>query len=415
MANPAPQTAFDKIFRFSIVFLVVYLALSLIIPKPDPTEVTHGEVTIKSLDKNYAQGQLVTLTAENKSIDAVDATVVVEARQNGEWVVLPLPSTTYTLNPNQKEVITYENENTEFLGQTGKYRAIIKNTNGEFLAENDFEVSQPGIFRTIWRTIFFKPIYNTLIVLVEFSQSYLFIAVILLTLIIKLILLVPSKKGIIAQQKMQKVQPELNKLKEKYKSDPQKQAQEMMALWKKHKVNPGSAFLPTLIQFPVLIALFFVVKDGLLPHNTFMLYPLPFLQNFDFLQINFDFLWMSLDTPDPYIILPVIVGALQFWQMKSMQAKQAKGKDEKAEKTTQENVMTMMIYILPFIIVIFSVTLPSAVVLYWGVSTVFAIVQQRLLQKKGDDSSGKKGKKKDDKVVDVEVVEEKPKKVRIKA
>jgi YidC/Oxa1 family membrane protein insertase len=162
----------------------------------------------------------------------------------------------------------------------------------------------------------------------------------------------------------------------------------MMGLWKKHKVNPGAAILPVLIQFPILIALFFVVKDGLMAYNSYLLYPIALLQEFDFSSIDFHFFYLNLSRPDPYFALPLLIGALQFWQMKSMMNKRKKKKKEKGEEkkkgeiNPQESMMNMMTYFLPALIVVFSASLPSAVALYWGVSTVFAIGQQKLLQKK---------------------------------
>ncbi len=224
-----------------------------------------------------------------------------------------------------------------------------------------------------------------MVFLLSLSGGILAIAIILLTLIIKFILLIPSRKGIIAQQKMQKLQPEIEKVRKKYGSDPQKQAQEMMALWKKHKVHPGSAFMPILVQFPILIALFFVVKDGLEPFNSYLLYSIQSLQNFDFSSINFDFFWADLSEPDPFFILPITIAVLQFWQMHTMnvkaKAKQKEKKKDNDEKTPQEMMMEIMKWVLPGIILVFSATLPAAVGLYWGVSTIFAIVQQRVIQK----------------------------------
>ena len=84
-------------------------------------------------------------------------------------------------------------------------------------------------------------------------------AIILLTLIIKLILLAPNQKALKAQKQMQKIQPQLDALKKKYANDQQKLAAETMEIWKKYKINPMSSCLPMLIQFPILIALFILL------------------------------------------------------------------------------------------------------------------------------------------------------------
>lgn len=393
------QSGFDRLFRFSILFLLLYLGLTLLFPPPEKesSSTNSDQVIIKSVKDDYAAGQLVNFEVLNEQNGEVTAQLQIQKREDGEWKNMPLKDAKVTIEEDGKLQLSYPDQNIELFQEIGKYQAILKTSEGEFLSENEFEVSKPGIFRSLWRGLFFKPIYNTLIFLLEVFQSHLGIAIIVLTLIIKFILLVPSKKGIIAQQKMQKLQPELEKIKKKYKNDQQKQAQEMMGLWKKHKVNPGAAILPTLMQFPILIALFFVIKEGLMAYNSYLLYPINALQNFDFSSIDFHFLFMNLgDAPSyhyelalsavPYFALPVGIGLLQFWQMKSMMAKrkndQKKNGNEKTETSPQESVMNMMTYFLPVLIVVFSMTLPAAVGLYWGVSTVFAIVQQQLLQKK---------------------------------
>lgn len=418
MAENKKKLLADKLFRFSIVFLIVYLLLNLVIPKPDTPATITDAISIKSLDDQYAEGQLVQIQVKNPTEKNITGTLTIAKRKDGEWEILPLQNNTADIAPKSEITLSYSDQNTKLFTDTGKYRATLSSADGKFLAENEFGVEKPGFFRSILQTLFFKPIYNLLIICLEIGKGHFFIAIILLTLIIKTLLIIPSKKAILSQQKMQKVQPEIEKLKKKHGSDPQKQAQEMMKLWKKHKVNPGAALVPTLIQFPVLIALFFVVKQGIMPHNIFLMYPLPFLENFDFSAINFHFLWLSLDKIDPYFILPVSIGLLQFWQMKSMQAKRKKqASKEKKEHSPQETVMNMMTYFLPIIVVIFSASLPSAVGLYWGTSTIFAIVQQRILQKNDDSGNDKKGKGENDNIVDVEIVEEEkePKKIRIKA
>ena len=415
MNNNSKQLLADKLFRFSIVFLVVYLGLTLLFP-PQKQDVKKNPLpaTFSSVDSTYATGELVSFEVKNNQNKPITAVLKAEKRENGEWKTLPLKNNTVSIAPEEKTTLSFSEQNIELFTDTGKYRAVLTSANGDFLGEDEFEVKKGGFFHILWQILFFKPIYNLLVVCLEITDSHLFAAIILLTVIIKLILLVPSKKAILAQQKMQKIQPELERIKKKYKHDPQEQAQHMMALWKKHKVNPGAALVPTLIQFPVLIALFFVVKQGLMPHNAFLMYPLPFLEQFDFSAINFHFLWMSLDKPDPFFILPLSIGALQFWQMYTMQAKRKKqeGETKKKEKAPHEAAMGMMTYILPIIVVVFSATLPAAVGLYWGTSTVFAIVQQHILAKTKDTPPSKKQKKEGEK--EEESKENTPKITRIR-
>src|SRR5690606_26363572 len=115
----------------------------------------------------------------------------------------------------------------------------------------------------------------------------------------------PNHKALKAQKQMQKVQPQLEALKIKYKNDPQRLAQETMGIYKKYKVNPVSSCLPMLIQFPILIALFYVVRDGLTSIDPSFLYSS--VENLDLSTVNPRFLGLDL-TRANWWILPIIVG-----------------------------------------------------------------------------------------------------------
>ncbi|QQS58694.1 membrane protein insertase YidC [Candidatus Peregrinibacteria bacterium] len=382
-----PKKSPDRLFRFALTFFLVWLGLTLLIPKTEQKTGDVGAVSITSKKETYPTGQLVTFEIKNPTEKEIDVRVDLEKREDGEWKSLPTPQEDFVLQAGEKKPVSFSQENIKLFGSAGKFRASLEATNGDFLAENEFTVEEAGFFRSLLRAIFYRPIYNALIIFLDLTGKHLWISIILLTLLIKFALLVPSKKGILAQQKMQKIQPEIDELRKKYEKDPQKQAQEMMELWKRHKINPGAALWPVLLQFPVLIALFFVIQNGFLPHAAFLIYPLPFLSDFTFSGVNYQFLWLHLNEPDPYYILPVIIGALQFFQMflmKSRNKKQKVTQGKSEEPSQQEMIMNMMTYILPGVVVIFSIGLPSAVGLYWGISTIFALAQQEMLRKTGN-------------------------------
>ena len=152
---------------------------------------------------------------------------------------------------------------------------------------------------------------------------------------------------------MQKVQPELDGLKKKYKDEPQKLAEETMKIWQKHKVNPMSSCLPMLVQFPILIALFYVVKDGLEFINPQLLYAN--LQGFDPSIINTVFLGIIDLTEVNIIVLPIVIGGLQFFQMKLTVGKASKSND------AIPMMNKVMMYFMPVMIALFTATLPAAV------------------------------------------------------
>ncbi len=286
--------------------------------------------------------------------------------------------------------------------EEGKFRITLFkiNKSGESQQfSTGFALEKAGIFRSMWRAIVFKPIYNALIFLCKILPYHsLALAILILTLIIKLILLGPSKKGMVQQQKMQKVQKEIEVMRKRHAGDQQKIAQETMALWKKHKINPLSSILPMLLQFPIMIGLFYAIKDGLSPHNSIFLYSIFDLNQFDIHLISSN-IFNILDLSDTRVYwLAALIAVLQFGSMKisfMQKDKQNKKKEKKnikqkevkkegkkeGEVDQMKIVNTMMTYGLPLMVGGFSISMPAAVGFYWGISTLFSTAQQLLLNK----------------------------------
>jgi len=155
-------------------------------------------------------------------------------------------------------------------------------------------------------------------------------------------------------------------------------------IWKKYKVSPMSSCLPILIQFPVLIALFYVVKDGLSVINPINLYGT--LGGFDLHAVNTNFLGLIDLTKINFIVLPIIVGAMQFFQIRMTMAKtQTDNKPAKKDEINPMPMMNkMMQYFMPIMIAVFTATLPAAVGFYWGTSTLFGIGQQFFVNRSKD-------------------------------
>ena len=179
------------------------------------------------------------------------------------------------------------------------------------------------------------------------------IAIVMLTVLVKLLLLPLTHKSFSQMNRMQKLRPEMDKLREQYGSDKQKLNQAMLALYKSHKVNPMGGCLPMLLQMPVYIALYQTI------YHSVELYQAPL------------FGWVrDLSAPDPFYVLPLILGATMFVQQKvtptSMDSKQAR----------------MMTYIMPVMFTVFMLFLPSGLVLYIFVNTILTMIQQYTLQRK---------------------------------
>ena len=242
----------------------------------------------------------------------------------------------------------------------------------------------------IFSTIVFQPLYNALIALYVIFPD-LGVAIILLTIGIRLLLLPTSKKSIESQKKMQEIQPEIKKIQEKYKSDRQLQGKKVMEFYKKKKINPASGCLPLIIQLIFLIALYRVFLLGLNAEGTSdLLYSFakdPGVLN----PIAFGI----LDLAHPYIPLAIIAAALQFIQgkmmMKNNKKKQAavqkKSEDKKKDPDFSTMLQQQMIYMGPVITLIIGLRFPSGLILYWTVTTIFMIIQQYMILKKDDTKS----------------------------
>ena len=178
------------------------------------------------------------------------------------------------------------------------------------------------------------------------------VSIIIVTILIKIMLLPLTLKQDKSMKEMKKLQPEIEQIKEKYANDKQMLNIKTMELYKEHKVNPLGGCLPLLLQLPILFALFGVLRNGIIPKDS-------------------SFLWLKLSVPDPFYVLPVLNGAVSFFQQKLMGS---------ADSNPQ---MKNMMYIFPIMMIMFSVKMPSGLQLYWLTSSILAVVQQYFIMKKG--------------------------------
>lgn len=371
-----------------------------------------SDLGIAVLNSEYHMDDLVTVKLRNNTDseirienDCPREPLNVYRYINGDWTILEAkPNITcattedFVIQPEEELDINYTSWNHALFHEIGRYKIganlITEEGTQEFLS-NEFTVSGKTWLGYVWGTLLYQPIYNSLIYLVSIVPGHnLGLAIILLTIILRSLLFVPSQRGLESQRKLQELQPRIKKLQEKYKNNQEKIAQETFALYKEHKVNPFGSCLPLLFQLPILIALFYVIRTGLNPDNVYLLYE-P-LKGFDLSLINSNFYGLLNLQERNIFVLPLIVAGLQFFQMKLALAKNKK-KEDKPKKDKKggpgeemQKASQMMIYIMPAMIALFTASVPSGVGLYWGTSTVFGILQQLYVNKR---VSGKRKKK----------------------
>ncbi|MBT6253979.1 membrane protein insertase YidC [Candidatus Uhrbacteria bacterium] len=236
----------------------------------------------------------------------------------------------------------------------------------------------------IFFTILTQPIFNALVAIYNTVPGDFGIAIIILTVIIKLILWPLTGKSLQSQKAMQAIQPKITELKEKFKDDKEGQAKATMALYKEEKVNPFSSCLPLIIQLPILLALFNVlrrsIEDPELMASLYSFVSQPEVVNNVFIGI-FDLSVRSIP-------LALMAGAVQYVQAKMLEtrrppkdlAKKEGAKDEAMAATMAKS----MTYTMPLITVVFGATLPGGVMLYWLSSNVVSVIQQYMIFHKKD-------------------------------
>ena len=237
------------------------------------------------------------------------------------------------------------------------------------------------------------PILNGLLLLYRVFGDF-GLAIIVMTIIIKLILFPLTLQQLKSMKATQALQPQMAELRKRYAKDQQAQALAVQALYKEYGVNPVAGCLPLLIQLPVLYGMFNAFNtvlrytpakgETLLGHINNLIYPfLPHFAQVPNLDLNwFTFInptWhFALSQPDPTHILPILAGLATFVQLRMSQPATAANASKNANAApdpTQQSMKTMQ-YVMPFITVFFGWTFAAGLALYWTVSSIFQAVQQ---------------------------------------
>lgn len=235
---------------------------------------------------------------------------------------------------------------------------------------------------TFFHLIFYDPLYNGLIFFIGLiPHKDVGIAVILFTAFIKLILFPLSKSSLITQIKLRTLDPEIKALRERYKNNKEEQAKKIMAFYKENKINPFSSFFLTLIQIPIILALYFIFLRAGLPNiNPDYLYSFIHAPT----GINMEFLGM-IDIAKSSILLGALAAITQFFQARLSVPPVAKKTDGSKNSFGEDLTQSMNIqvkYVLPVIIFLFSFKVSGAVALYWITGNLFTIGQEIYLRRK---------------------------------
>jgi YidC/Oxa1 family membrane protein insertase len=229
------------------------------------------------------------------------------------------------------------------------------------------------------KAILYTPLYNILILLIGIVPGGdVGIAIIVLTLMVKFILYPLTQKSIIVQAKMKAIQPELDRIKAEY-PDKQEQAQKTFALYKENNVNPFSSCIVVLIQFPIIIALYYVFLKGL-PLMNDTLYSFVHVPA----HISMKFLGI-VDMQKSSLVLALLAGLTQFFQARLTSMKMTPPKSDGSFKNEMMKSLQLQTqYVLPIFIALIATRIASAVALYWVTSNLFTIGQEFIVRKRAE-------------------------------
>lgn len=234
---------------------------------------------------------------------------------------------------------------------------------------------------SIFNTLIFEPLLNLLAVVLSLVPgANMGVAIILVIILVRLALYIPSDKSLKTQQKLSELRPHIQEIAKKHKDDAQARAKAQMELYKEHGINPlGSLFFPLFVQLPIFFGLYrvFITEfngEGVGPYlYSFIPSPPP---------IDMMFLGANLTTPS--VALAIAAGLAQFIQARSLvrnTPKQGSPK-QKGEPDFQTSMNMSMMYVLPVMVAGMGLALPAGLSLYWAVSSLFSFGQQYIIQRR---------------------------------
>ncbi len=236
-----------------------------------------------------------------------------------------------------------------------------------------------NIFIEAFNVILYKPLFNILVLFYQYLPCHDFgIAIIFLTILIRLALYPLMFRSIKNQKVLNELQPKIREIQKKHKENPQQLTKEIITLYKREKINPFSGFLPLLIQLPIFIALYRVFWKGFQPEALSNLYSFIAAPE----SIHPYFLGF-INLANPSIFLAILAGFFQFIQTKMM-TPNLKTKQKEGDKMDQfsNTMQKQMLYFFPIFTIFILLKLPSAVGLYWIITSLFSIFQQYIVYNK---------------------------------
>lgn len=389
----------DRLLNFLLVTFVLLLAMNLFLPSPEKkAESIEPTFVLSSVSVVVPNYPVVTIKNPTDAAVAFNTCKDLAILKDLKTVRIDAASQSFCKDVSVAPKSDFKMDISE-LGplfvQPGNIGFKLVSGGKEITA--NIAVEDRSWIRTLMATAFYAPILNFFVGIIQYLPNHsLGIAIIIITIIVRLILLVPQHQMMVSTKRMQEIQPKIKELQAKHKSDQAKMGMELMELYKREKVNPLGSCLPILIQTPILIVLYWVLSSIQDHSNYFYLYPI--FQSFEISKVDHIFLGMDLLAIGGVaaMILGVVVGITQFLQIWLSQRRAAPLPVVKPEERDPNSIMPdpqmmnkFMLYVLPVVIAVSVLYFPIGVGIYWFIGTLFMLVQQAIVNHMLDSEKGK--------------------------
>jgi YidC/Oxa1 family membrane protein insertase len=230
----------------------------------------------------------------------------------------------------------------------------------------------------LYHTFFFNPIYNALVLLSDLLPwADAGIIVVLITVLVRLVIFPLSRKAVVTQVQMSQIAPDLEKIKEKYKDNPEEQARRTLELYRERKVNPFSGIFVILLQIPIIIALYQIFL-----HAGFPTIDPSLLYSFIDVPSEISPVFLGLDLTHKSILLALMAAVVTFFQIRLATKGQMKPKGNAFADNLTRSMQTQMKYFFPVLVFFISYKISGVIALYWLTTNLFSIAQEIFVRRK---------------------------------
>lgn len=382
-----------KILNIAILALIITLILQMFMPKPT-ANVVANDISFLATEKSVTLPNIPKLSVHNatNSPFLYNACQDISLKINSQPINIAefykknnTPCENIAVEAGKVSVVNLNPLHKLFSSQTavGDNIFALKTPNGEKL--QTVSVSAPGFVRSFLSALIFEPIYNLFVAIITVLPGHeLGWAIIVVTIIIRLILLIPQHKMLENTRRLAELSPKIRALQKEYESDRATLGMKMMELYKKEGVNPMGSCLPLLIQIPILLGLYWVISGISDPSNFYHLYP--FFKDFNISAIDTNFFGIDLlKIGGTFGMVMALLLAFTQWIQSYLALKAQSPLPKKEEKNTENKEISpldprimqkMSLYVFPILIGITGFMFPLGLGLYWWIGLLFMIVQQ---------------------------------------